>query len=304
MTNPTRQSAFSTLDYEVGEGGIATITLNRPHALNALDPMMERELVEIWDVVDADDDVRAVVVTGRGRAFCAGADLSDDGAGFDVVRRAQMRGTEEVRDGDIPRDGGGLICLRVFRCLKPVIAAINGAGVGFGATFSLPMDVRLASENARFGYVFSRRGMCLDAAASWFLPRAVGMSKALEWAISGRIFGAQEALEAGLVRSVHAADELLPAAYAIAKEMTEHSAPVSVALNRQLLWQMAAAPHPMDAHRMESIYIAKRGPTADADEGANSFLEKRTPNFPLTVSHDMPAEFPWRAEPSFERRRA
>ncbi len=292
---------FTTISYDVDDS-IATITLDRPDALNALDATMERELVGVWDLVDADDGVRAVVVTGRGRAFCAGYDLSG-GTGFDVVARAKERGTEEVRPGDVPRDSGGLIALRVFRCLKPVIGAINGVGVGFGATFPLPMDVRLASESARFGFVFSRRGMCMDAAASWFLPRVVGISQALEWSLSGRIFNAPEALEAGLVRSLHAPDELLPAAYAVARELTEHSAPVSVALNRQLIWQMAGAPHPMDAHRMESIYIAQRASTADATEGASSFLEKRPPRFPLTVSNDLPAAFPWRDEPPFERRR-
>jgi enoyl-CoA hydratase/carnithine racemase len=303
MSAPTESRAFATIAYEVADA-IATITLDRPEQLNALDPTMERELLGVWDLVDADDAVRAVVVTGRGRAFCAGADLSDAGAGFDVVRRAQMRGTEELRPGDIPRDSGGLISLRLFRCLKPVIAAINGAGVGFGATFPLPMDVRLASETARFGFVFSRRGMCMDGAASWFLPRVVGISRALEWSMSGRIFDAAEALDAGLVRSVHPPDELLPAAYAMARSIVEHSAPVSVALNRQLLWQMSGAAHPMDAHRQESIYIAQRGPSADADEGARSFLEKRPPRFPLRVSADLPAATPWQAEPPFERRRS
>jgi enoyl-CoA hydratase/carnithine racemase len=293
---------FETISYEVADA-VATITLDRPEVLNALDPTMERELVQVWDLVDADDDVRAVVVTGRGRAFCAGADLSDEGAGFDVVRRARMRGTEEVGPGDIPRDSGGLISLRIFRCTKPIVAAINGAGVGFGATFTLPMDVRLASETARFGYVFSRRGVCMDGAASWFLPRVVGLSRALEWAVSGRIFDAAEALEAGLVRAVLPPDELLPAAYAMAQQMIAASSPVSVALNRQLIWQMAGAAHPMDAHRLESIYIADRGPSADAREGADSFLEKRPPNFPLKVSTDMPAAFPWQEEPAFERRR-
>lgn len=302
MSATTKHPAFTTITYEVADA-IATITLDRPEVLNALDPTMERELVEVWDLVDDDDDVRAVVVTGRGRAFCAGADLSNEGAGFDVVRRAQMRGTEEVRPGDIPRDSGGLISLRLFRCLKPVVAAINGAGVGFGATFPLPMDVRLASETARFGFVFSRRGMCMDGAASWFLPRAVGLSRALEWSMSGRIFDAEEALEAGLVRSLHAPDDLLPAAYETAQRIIEHSAPVSVALNRQLIWQMAGAAHPMDAHRQESIYIAERGPSADAREGAESFLEKRPPSFPLKVSTDLPAASPWQDEPAFERRR-
>jgi len=283
------------------EDGIATITMNRPDQLNALDAAMERELLLVWDEVDADDAVRAVIVTGAGqRAFCAGYDLS---SGFDVHERALERGTEEVREGDVPRDSGGLICLRMFRCLKPVVAAINGAGVGFGATFPLAMDVRLASETARFGFVFSRRGMCMDAASSWFLPRAVGISRALEWSLSGRIFDAAEALEAGLVRSLHAPDDLLDAARAKARELISDSAPVSVALNRQLLWQMAGAAHPMDAHRLESAYIAQRGPSADAAEGAASFLEKRAAAFPLTVSGDLPGAVPPFPEPPFDRRR-
>jgi enoyl-CoA hydratase/carnithine racemase len=291
---------FTTIRYEV-EDGIATITLNRPDALNALDAAMERELLYVWDRVDADDDVRAVVVTGAGRAFCAGYDLS---AGrFDVVARAVERGTEELAPTGTPRDSGGLIALRMFRCLKPIVAAINGVGVGFGATFPLPMDVRVASETARWGFVFSRRGMCMDAAASWFLPRVVGISQAVEWSLSGRLFGAEEALRAGLVRSLHPPDELLDAAYEIGRGMVQSSAPVSVALNRQLIWQMAGAAHPMDAHRMESIYIAQRAASADAVEGAQSFLEKRAPKFPLTVSRDMPAEAPWMPEPAFERRR-
>jgi enoyl-CoA hydratase/carnithine racemase len=301
MPSPPESGAFETIAYEVADA-VATITLDRPDQLNALNSTMERELLHVWDRVDADDDVRAVVVTGRGRAFCAGFDLAE-GTGFDVAERARLRGTEEVRPGDVPRDSGGLISLRLFRCLKPVIAAINGAGVGFGATFPLPMDVRLASETARFGFVFSRRGMCLDGAASWFLPRAVGLSRALEWSMSGRIFDAPEALEAGLVRSLHAPDDLLHAAYETAQRIIEHSAPVSVALNRQLLWQMAGAAHPMDAHRQESIYIAQRGPSADAAEGAQSFLEKRPPAFPLTVSAHLPAATPWQEEPPFERRR-
>jgi len=287
---------YTAISYEVSDG-VATITLDRPDALNALDAAMERELVYVWDRVDTDDEVRAVVVTGRGRAFCAGYDLA--GGGFDVYERARERGTEELHRGDGPRDSGGLIALRVFRCLKPVIAAINGVGVGFGATFPLPMDIRLASDTARFGFVFSRRGMCMDAAASWFLPRVVGISRALEWSYSGRLFDAAEALEAGLVRSLHPPDELLPAAYALARQLTDASAPVSVALNRQLLWQMLGAAHPMEAHSLESGYIAQRAGSADAAEGASSFLEKRPPRFPLSVSRDLPHAFPWGEEPPF-----
>jgi enoyl-CoA hydratase/carnithine racemase len=293
--------AYETITYDVADG-IATLTLNRPDRLNALDAAMERELLYVWDRVDEDDDVRAVVVTGAGRAFCAGFDLSGQD-GFDVFQRAKERGTEELRPGDVPRDSGGLIAVRMFRCLKPIVAAINGVGVGFGATFPLPMDVRLASETARWGFVFSRRGMCMDAASSWFLPRAVGLQKALEWSFSGRLFDAQEALAAGLVHSLHAPDDLLPTAYGMARSLVSESAPVSVALNRQLLWQMAGAAHPMDAHRVESIYIAERGPSADAREGAESFLEKRPPRFPQTVSGDLPAAVPWLPEPPFDRRR-
>jgi enoyl-CoA hydratase/carnithine racemase len=290
---------FTTISYDIADDGIATITLNRPDQLNALDAAMERELLHVWDEVDGDDAVRAVVVTGAGRAFCAGYDLT--AGGFDVFERAAERGTEAV--GAVPRDSGGLICLRMFKCLKPVVGALNGAGVGFGATFPLAMDVRLASETARFGFVFSRRGMCMDAASSWFLPRAVGLSQALDWSLSGRIFDAAEALEAGLVRSIHPPEELLAKAYEKARELVSHSAPVSVALNRQLLWQMAGAAHPMDAHRMESIYIARRGPSADAAEGAASFLEKRPPAFPQTVTADLPPEVPAHGEPPFDRRR-
>jgi enoyl-CoA hydratase/carnithine racemase len=300
LSDSPKSRSFTTIEFEVSEG-IATIALNRPEQLNALDPTMERELLQVWDLVDGDDEIRAVVVTGRGRAFCAGFDLS--AGGFDVHRAAELRGTEDFRPGDLPRDSGGLIALRVFRCLKPVVAAINGAGVGFGATFPLPMDVRLASTKARFGFVFSRRGMCVDAASSWFLPRAVGLSRALEWSLSGRIFGAEEALEAGLVRSLHEPDELLDAAHEMARGMVEASAPVSVALNRQLLWQMAGAAHPMDAHRQESIYIAERATSADAAEGAASFLETRPPSFPLKVSADLPSATPWQPEPAFDRRR-
>lgn len=294
-------SMYEAITYAVDADGIALLTLNRPDKLNALDAAMERELLEVWDAVDADDAVRAVVVTGAGRAFCAGYDLAS--GGFDVHERAVERGTEDVVPGAVPRDSGGLICLRMFRCLKPIVAAVNGAGAGFGATFPLAMDVRLASSQARFGFVFSRRGMCLDAAASWFLPRAVGLQQALDWALSGRMFGAEEALAAGLVARVVEPEELLEAAHAKALELVSGTAPVSVALNRQLLWQMAGAAHPMEAHRMESLYIARRGPSADAAEGAASFLQKRAPAFPLRVSSDLPPDAPPFAEPPFDRRR-
>jgi enoyl-CoA hydratase/carnithine racemase len=290
---------FHTLEQTVDDGGICTLTLDRPDALNAISPLMEREFLEAFDRVDADDGIRAVVVTGRGRAFCAGADLSEGDAGFDVIRRSLERGTESLGPDGVPRDGGGMMALRVFACRKPVIAAINGAAVGAGATVPLAMDVRLGSERARFGMVFARRGMCPDAASSWFLPRVVGISRALEWMISGRMFDALEALEAGYLRSVHPPDELLSAAHELARGLVAESAPVSAAITRQLLWRMLGAEHPMLAHRVESRAILSRAEAADAREGVAAFLEKRPAQFPLTVSRHMPDGFPWAPEPEF-----
>jgi enoyl-CoA hydratase/carnithine racemase len=260
---------------------------------------MEREFVEAFDVVDRTDEVRAVVVTGRGRAFCAGADLSPEGAGFDVIRRAQERGTEEVGPGGVPRDGGGMMALRIFSCLKPVIGAINGAAVGAGATVPLAMDIRLGSERAKFAMVFARRGMSPDACASWFLPRLVGISRAIEWMVGGRFFDAAEALDAGYLRSVHPPEELLPAAYELANELVKDSAPVSVAITRQFLWRMLGGAHPMEAHRIESRAILSRSLAADSDEGVDAFLEKRDARFPLAVSRDLPDGFPWTIDPEF-----
>lgn len=289
---------FETLRYE-REGSIVTLSLDRPDALNAIDPLMEREWLEAFDQVDADDDARAVIVTGRGRAFSAGADVSEGSAGFDVVRRARERGTEQVGEGDVPRDGGGMMALRIFSCLKPVIGAINGPAVGAGATVPLAMDARLGSESARFAMVFARRGMSPDAASSWFLPRLVGIDRALDWLISGRFFDTDEALEAGYLRSVHPADDLLPAARELAVQMIEQSSPVSVAITRQLLWRMLGAGHPIEAHRLESRAILSRSLAADAGEGVRAFLEKRPPEFPSRVSTDMPDGFPWESEPGF-----
>jgi enoyl-CoA hydratase/carnithine racemase len=289
---------FETLSCEL-DGAVATVTFDRPDALNAISPQMEREFLEAFDVVDRTDEVRAVVVTGRGRAFCAGADLSAEGAGFDVVRRARERGTEQVGAGDVPRDGGGMMALRIFSCLKPVIGAINGAAVGAGATVPLAMDIRLGSERARFAMVFARRGMSPDACASWFLPRLVGISRAIEWMVSGRFFDAAEALEAGYLRSVHPPEQLLPAAHELANALIEHSAPVSVALTRQFLWRMLGATHPMEAHRIESRAILSRSLAADSAEGVAAFLEKRDARFPLGVSRDLPAGFPWATDPEF-----
>ena len=287
-----------TLLYSV-EDGIATVTLNRPERMNAFTPQMRDELISVFDETDADDSVRVVIVTGAGRAFCAGADLSSGGATFDYASRGESA-REEHRVGEVYRDGGGLATLRIFRSLKPVIGAVNGAAVGIGVTMQLPMDIRLASTGARFGFVFARRGIVPEAASSWFLSRVVGLQTALEWCLTGRVFDAQEAKERGLVRSLHAPEDLLPAARALAREIAENSAPVSVALTRQMLWRMAGADHPMHAHRVDSRAVQARGRSADAKEGVSAFLAKRPAVFPDRVSRDMPGFFPWWEEPAFE----
>jgi enoyl-CoA hydratase/carnithine racemase len=264
---------------------VLTITLDRPDRLNAWTAQMAAELISAFDRADADDEVRAVVVTGAGRAFCAGADLAARGGDtFDWRERHQ--------DGQPPRDNGGIFTLRVFECTKPVIAAINGPAVGVGATMTLPMDARLAAQDARIGFVFARRGIVPEACSSWFLPRVVGISRAMEWVATGRVFGAPEALEAGLVRSLHPAGELLEAAHALAREVAEHTAPVSVALARRMMWRMLGAPHPMFAHRVDSRAMYSRGQSDDAREGVTSFLEKRSPQFPDRVSEGLPDVFP------------
>jgi enoyl-CoA hydratase/carnithine racemase len=283
---------FEQIRLETGDG-VATITLDRPERLNAFTPRMMGELIEAFDRCDHDDGVRAVVVTGAGRAFCAGADLEAGGATFDARERGHAQ-------GGVPRDGGGLVTLRVFSATKPVIAAINGPAVGVGITMTLPMDVRLASDTARIGFVFARRGLVPEACSSWFLPRAVGISRAMEWVTTGRVFSAQEALEGGLVRSVHPPDELLPAAHDLAREIADNCAPVSVALSRQLMWRMLGAPHPMHAHRADSRGIFIRGQSADVREGVASFLEKRQPSFPERVGEGLPDLFPGWADPPFE----
>jgi enoyl-CoA hydratase/carnithine racemase len=293
MTTPP----FETLEYTVADG-LATITLNRPERLNAFTAQMRDELLAAIDQTDADDAVRAVIVTGAGRAFCAGADLSAGGQTFDYAKRQDARREAALAEG-VYRDGGGQVTLRMFRSLKPLIGAVNGAAVGIGATMLLPLDVRLASTDARFGFVFARRGITPEAASSWFLPRLVGMQTALEWCIGGRVFAASEALDRGLVRSLHAPSELMPAARALALEMTRHSAPVSVALARQMLWRMAGAEHPMHAHRLDSRAIQSRGQAADVREGVGAFLDKRDPDWPDLVSRDLPDFFDWRSEPPF-----
>jgi enoyl-CoA hydratase/carnithine racemase len=283
---------YTQIRYEVLDR-VATVTLQRPDQLNAFTNTMMREVIDAFDRVDADDEVRAVVVTGAGRGFCAGADLSSGGETF------SGGGSDEQTAVGVPRDGGGLVTLRIFECTKPVIGAINGAAVGVGVTMTLPMDIRLASDQAKFGFVFARRGIVPEACSSWFLPRLVGISRAAEWCYSGRVFPAAEALEGGLVRSVHAPDELLPAAHAIAREIADNTSPVSVALTRQMLWRMMGAAHPMEAHRVDSRGILERGRSADAREGVMSFLEKRPPVFPMKVSDGLPDIFPDYEAPSF-----
>jgi len=270
---------FETITYEVADR-VLTITLNRPKRLNAFTAQMGRDLIDAFDASDADDDVRAVIVTGAEPAFCAGADLGGGGETFDW-RDVQ---TEDA----VPRDTGGVVSLRIFASLKPVIAAINGPAVGVGITMTLPMDIRIAATDAKIGFVFARRGIVPEACSSWFLPRIVGISQAMEWVSTGRVFDANEALRGGLVRSVHTADELLPAAQAIAREIADNTAPVSVALGRRLLWSMLGAEHPMVAHRADSKAMFARGQSADAREGVQSFLEKRPAQFPDLVSDGLP----------------
>lgn len=289
---------YETLRYEIDDG-VATITLSRPDKLNAFTVRMMEEMLEVLDRVDEDDGVRAAIVTGDGRAFCAGADLSEGADAF-------VFGGEVVRpDGslnyetDAARDGGGRVTLRLYRSLKPMIAAINGPAVGIGATMTLAMDIRLASEAARIGFVFARRGIVPEAASSFFLPRIVGIGQALEWCFSGEVFGAQEALRGGLVRSIHAPEDLLPAARAIARGIAANTAPVSVALIRQMMWRGLGMTDPMDAHRVDSRGILSRGRSGDVAEGVTAFLEKRPAAFPDTVSRDMPDFFPWWEEASY-----
>jgi enoyl-CoA hydratase/carnithine racemase len=292
-----RTTDFETIAYDV-EDGIATITLNRPEKLNTFTSRMMLDLIEAFDITDADDAVRAVIVTGSGRAFCAGADLGSGGKTFDYASRGDVV-RDEAKVGDVFRDGGGRVTLRIFDSLKPVIAAINGPAVGIGATMLLPMDFRMAANDARIGFVFNRRGITPEAGSSWFLPRIVGISTALEWCYSGRIFPASEAKERGLVRSLHAPAELLADARAFAKELTENSAPVSIALTRQMMWKMMGADHPMEAHKVDSRSIQTRGASADAREGVGAFLEKRTAVFPNSVSADLPEFYPWWSERLF-----
>jgi len=306
--SPVTNHSFETIRLETDGDGIATITLDRPDKLNAFNKAMLADLVAAFDATDADDSVRAVIVTGNGRAFCAGADLSGaGGATFDYAKSEGWNGSgSPIRaDGTVDyadpavRDGGGILSLRIFASKKPVIGAINGAAVGVGATMTLPMDFRLASDTARFGFVFARRGIVPEAASSWFLPRLVGIEQALFWCYSGRIFAAEEALKGGLIRGIHPAEDLLPAARTLALELTAESAPVSVSLMRRMLWTGFGANHPMEAHRIESRAIWSRGASEDAREGVSSFLEKRAAHFPDRVSDAWPDFTDWFDEPGY-----
>jgi enoyl-CoA hydratase/carnithine racemase len=285
---------YEQIAYEV-EDRILTITLDRPDQLNAFTATMLHELLDAFDRADADDEVRAIVVTGRGRAFCAGADLSTGATAFDNPGPAGR-----VGEAPPPRDGGGILALRIFDSTKPVIAAINGPAVGVGITMTLPMDVRLASERARMGFVFTRRGVVPEACSSWFLPRVVGISTALDWVLSGRVFPAEEAAAAGLVRDVVPHEDLLPAARRVAAGISDDTSAVSVALARRMLWRMLCADQPMEAHKMDSRAMAEMGRSGDAYEGVGAFLEKRPAQFRMTVSADLPQIFTGWVERPFE----
>lgn len=277
--------------------GIATITLNRPEKMNAYTRHMQSEIVAAMDDIDADDDIRAVIFTGAGeRAFCAGADLTPEGGG------QIFSSGEDVSDLSDPevRDGGGQLTLRLFNSKKPLISACNGVAVGVGATMQLAMDIRLAADHARYGFVFARRGIVPEACSSWFLPKIVGISQALEWCYSGRVFNAEEAKAGGLIRSIHAPDELMSVARGLAREIADNTSALSVSMTRAMMWRLSATEHPMMAHRIDSraIYRLSRG--VDAKEGIASFLEKREPNYPGKVSIDMPEFYPWWEELEYE----
>ena len=291
---------FECILYDVKDK-VLTITLNRPDRLNAYTGQMQSNLIEAFDKAGKDDDIRAIIVTGAGRGFCAGADLGAGGNTFNREVRNNKGETEGIKDDpEWMRDGGGRTTLAIFDCPKPIIAAFNGPAVGVGVTMTLPMDIRIASEEAKFGFVFARRGLVPEAASSWFLPRVVGINKALEWTFSGRVFSPEEAKEGGLIRSIHPADKLLEEANKIAQEIVENTSAVSVAMTRQMLWRLLGADHPMEAHKVDSRAIYELGQGGDAKEGVESFLEKRPPEFPSKVSEDMPEFYPWWEERKFK----
>ena len=291
---------FECILYDVKDK-VLTITLNRPDRLNAYTGQMQSNLIEAFDKAGKDNDIRAIIVTGAGRGFCAGADLGAGGNTFNREVRNNKGETEGIKDDpEWMRDGGGRTTLAIFDCPKPIIAAFNGPAVGVGVTMTLPMDIRIASEEAKFGFVFARRGLVPEAASSWFLPRVVGINKALEWTFSGRVFSPEEAKEGGLIRSIHPADKLLEEANKIAQEIVENTSAVSVAMTRQMLWKLLGADHPMEAHKVDSRAIYELGQGGDAKEGVESFLEKRPPEFPSKVSEDMPEFYPWWEERKFK----
>jgi enoyl-CoA hydratase/carnithine racemase len=289
-------TGYTQIKYDL-EGPVALVTLNRPEKMNAFTRTMMAELIDAIDAADGDDTVRAVVFTGSGeRAFCAGADLTPESGGHVF---SDPNPVEDLSDERV-RDGGGRLTLRLFQSKKPLISACNGVAVGVGATMQLPMDMRLAADSARFGFVFARRGIVPEAASSWFLPRIVGMPTALEWCMTGRLIDAQEAHARGLVRSLHPQGELLEAAFALAHEIAQNTSAVSVAMTRAMLWRLSALEHPMHAHRIDSRAIYRLSRSADAREGIASFLEKRAPAYPDRVSGDLPDFYPWWDEPGYE----
>jgi enoyl-CoA hydratase/carnithine racemase len=299
---------YKQIKTEIDETGIMVLTLCRPEAMNAFTGRMMHEMIDALDKADADDAVRAIIVTGDGeRAFCAGADLSEGDKTFDYAARSDGgKKSNVISDGDEVnwssqdiRDSGGILTLRIYDSIKPIIGAINGAAVGIGVTMQLPMDVRIASDNARFGFVFARRGIVPEACSSWFLPRIVGISQALKWCYSGEVFGAEEALRGGLVSEIVPPADLLARAKEMALQMTQMSSPVSVAMTRQMLWRMMGADHPMEAHKIDSKAVFGRGRQSDAKEGVMSFLEKRAPEFADKPSSDMPGFYPWWDERKF-----
>ena len=299
---------YKQIKTEIDENGIMVLTLCRPEAMNAFTGRMMHEMIDALDKADADDAVRAIIVTGDGeRAFCAGADLSEGYKTFDYAARSDGgKKSNVISDGDEVnwssqdiRDSGGILTLRIYDSIKPIIGAINGAAVGIGVTMQLPMDVRIASDNARFGFVFARRGIVPEACSSWFLPRIVGISQALKWCYSCEVFCAEEALRGGLVSEIVPPADLLARAKEMALQMTQMSSPVSVAMTRQMLWRMMGADHPMEAHKVDSKAVFGRGRQSDAKEGVMSFLEKRAPEFADKPSSDMPGFYPWWDERKF-----
>jgi len=290
------RTEFETVTVDV-EDRIATITINRPEKLNTYTIQMMEDLIRAFDLTDAEDDVGAVIVTGAGRNFCSGLDLSDGEETFDYAKRPERRSLSEL---ERIRDLGGILTLRIFDSVKPVIAACNGAAIGIGVTMQLAMDIRLGSTQARYGFVFARRGIVVEGCASYFLPRIVGVSTALEWCYSGRLIPAEEALARGMVRSLYEPDELLPAARALAHTLIDDTAPVSLAITRQAIWRMLGADHPMEAHKIESRAISERSRTTEVRDGIRAFLEKRPAKFPDKVSSDMPGFYPWWEDRPFE----